>query len=169
MIRPLSYVLLLTSPLISYALPTQQSCKTIPDASSWPTASEWSAFNETTGGRLIKTHAPAAACHPEQPEYNVATCSDIQDSWDSSQWHSDNPVSNDWQNWNNYSCLPDPSTPCSVDGYPTYVVNASTSKDVQLAVNFARDNNLRLNVKSTGHDYLGRYAVLPTDWSLYRC
>jgi hypothetical protein len=137
-----------------------QSCKNVPGSPGWPTLSEWSAFNQTTGGRLIIPHAPAAACHQGQPEYSMAICAQITDSWDSSQWHSDNPVSNDWQNWNNYSCLPDPSLPCSVDGYPTYVVNASTAKHVQLAVNFGRENNLRLNVKSTGHDYLGRFVAL---------
>jgi hypothetical protein len=158
--------LLFITPLISYA---QQSCKTTPDSANWPTSSEWSTFNQTTGGRLINPLAPASACHSGQPDYNTASCDNIEDSWDSSQWHSDNPISNDWQNWNNYSCLPDPSLPCSLDGYPTYVVNASTSEHVQLAINFANANNLRLNVKSTGHDYLGRFVLHSIDQSLYRC
>jgi hypothetical protein len=145
---------------IIYPFAVAQPCKNLPGSSDWPTPSEWFAFNQTLGGRLILPHAPAAACHRGQPEYNMATCVRIMDSWDSSQWHSDNPVSGDWQNWNNYSCLPDPSLPCSVDGYPTYVVNASTAKHVQQAVNFASSNNLRLNIKSTGHDFLGRLVEL---------
>lgn len=47
----------------------------------------------------------------------------------------------------------DPEGNCTVGGYPTYVVNASTVAQVQKAVNFARDSNLRLNIKNSGHDY----------------
>lgn len=57
---------------------------------------------------------------------------------------------------NNDSCLPDASAPCSGLGYPVYVVNASTADDIKLAVAFARDNHVRLNVKASGHDYLRR-------------
>ena len=37
-----------------------------------------------------------------------------------------------------------------------YAVAAETTGDVVAAVNFARDNNLRLVVKGGGHSYLGR-------------
>ena len=36
-----------------------------------------------------------------------------------------------------------------------YAVAAETTADVAAAVNFARDNNLRLVVKGGGHSYLG--------------
>lgn len=49
-----------------------------------------------------------------------------------------------------------PSNNCTLGGYPSYVVNASTVANIQLAVNFARNSNLRLVVKNTGHDSLGR-------------
>lgn len=32
----------------------------------------------------------------------------------------------------------------------------STVRDIQLAVNFARNNNIRLTIKNTGHDWIGR-------------
>ena len=37
-----------------------------------------------------------------------------------------------------------------------YAVAAATTGDVVAAVNFARENNLRLVVKGGGHSYLGR-------------
>lgn len=43
-----------------------------------------------------------------------------------------------------------------VDRTPAYVLEALTPSDVVSAVNFARENRLRLRIKSTGHDYLGR-------------
>jgi hypothetical protein len=133
-------------------------CKYTPESQQWPTTATWTAFNQSISGCLLYPPPPAAACHPQLPEYNVAECALISNSWNSSQWHSDSPTSNDWQNLNNYSCLPDPNYPCTGNGYPVYVVNASTPQSVQLAVDFARENNLRLNIKSTGHDFLGRYV-----------
>ncbi|KAF2164919.1 hypothetical protein M409DRAFT_24821 [Zasmidium cellare ATCC 36951] len=60
---------------------------------------------------------------------------------------------------NNDSCLPNASAPCSGLGYPVYVVNATSADHVKLAIDFARDNNVRLNVKALGHDYLKRSAT----------
>jgi hypothetical protein len=47
---------------------------------------------------------------------------------------------------------------CTLGGYPEYSVNVSTVAQIQLAVNFARNTNIRLVVKNTGHDYLGKSA-----------
>jgi FAD/FMN-containing dehydrogenase len=65
-------------------------------------------------------------------------------------------VSTIQNNWNNDTCLPYPTDPCSGEGYPIYVVNATSAEDVKKGVDFARENNVRLIVKGTGHDYLGR-------------
>jgi FAD/FMN-containing dehydrogenase len=37
-----------------------------------------------------------------------------------------------------------------------YAVAAESADDIAAAVDFARDNNVRLVVKGAGHDYLGR-------------
>jgi FAD/FMN-containing dehydrogenase len=37
-----------------------------------------------------------------------------------------------------------------------YVVNASTTRHIQLAVNFARNANIRLVIKNSGHDFNGK-------------
>jgi hypothetical protein len=47
---------------------------------------------------------------------------------------------------------------CEIGGYPTYVVNVTNVAQIQLAVNFARNLNLRLVVKNTGHDFNGKAA-----------
>lgn len=41
---------------------------------------------------------------------------------------------------------------CTLGGFPAYAVNISTAAQVQLAVNFARNLNLRLIIKNTGHE-----------------
>ena len=43
---------------------------------------------------------------------------------------------------------------CTLGGFPEYVVNVSTAAQVQLAVNFARNLNIRLVIKNTGHEYV---------------
>ncbi|KAM0323137.1 hypothetical protein ACHAQA_008987 [Verticillium albo-atrum] len=71
-----------------------------------------------------------------------------------------------WDNFSNDTCLPNPAYPCSPDGYPPYVVNATTAEHVKLGVDFARKHNVRLIVKSTGHDYLGR-SIAPGALSIW--
>ena len=48
------------------------------------------------------------------------------------------------------------SSTCTLGGFPSYAVKISNVAQVQLAVNFARNANLRLVIKNTGHDFLGK-------------
>jgi FAD/FMN-containing dehydrogenase len=57
------------------------------------------------------------------------------------------------------SCMPpgfNYTSTCEMGGYPSYAVNVSNVAQIQLAVNFARNLNLRLVVKNTGHDFAGK-------------
>lgn len=58
----------------------------------------------------------------------------------------------------NQSC--DPWTPrerpCELGTYVRYAVNATDVDHIATAVNFAREKNIRLVIRNTGHDYLGR-------------
>jgi hypothetical protein len=134
------------------------TCKSIPGEAGWPAEQDWAILNQQVKGRLLKPIPPAAGCH--KTEYlSVArqSCALISLGFKDSQWHAKNPVSNMWQNWNNYSCMPSPNGgSCSTSGYPVYVVEAREASDVKAAVDFARTRNIRLNIKSTGHDFLGR-------------
>lgn len=132
------------------------SCKTAPNDSTWPSLPQWVSLNQSLSGRLLQPLPPASACHPSFPEFNVEICASINQTWGNFSFHQDSPVGTAWNNMNNDTCLPNMSAPCSGLGYPVYVVNASSAKDVKLAVDFARENNVRLNVKASGHDYLKR-------------
>ncbi|KAI0379050.1 FAD-binding domain-containing protein [Hypomontagnella monticulosa] len=131
-------------------------CKAVPGSAGWPSAETWGRFNQSTGGKLLQSVAPGAVCHPGQPAYNSDQCTAVTTGWYTYDYHQRDPVSNMWQQYNNDTCLPNPGTPCSVDGYPAYVVNATTAQDVKLSLDFARKHNIRVVVKSTGHDYQGR-------------
>ncbi|KAI1261707.1 FAD-binding domain-containing protein [Xylariaceae sp. FL1019] len=136
--------------------PESRSCKAFPGTPFWPSEETWTRFNTSLGGKLITPVAPGAVCHPGQATYDADKCVTVTKQWTTYDFHQRDPVSNMWQQYNNDTCLVDPDTPCSIAGYPAYVVNATTAEDVQLSLKFARKHNIRVVVKSSGHDYQGR-------------
>jgi hypothetical protein len=132
------------------------TCKTIPGDPGWPSQTEWSSLNTTICGQLLQPAPVGAVCHPSQPAYNASLCSIVMQEWFQVDFFSQDPSASAWPFWNNDSCLPFPGTPCSAEGYPVYIVNATTTEHVKAGVDFARMHNVRLVVKATGHDYLGR-------------
>lgn len=54
-------------------------CKCFPGDACWPSEHEWSAFNRTVGGRLIKTVPLGSPCH--DPNYNEALCEELRATW----------------------------------------------------------------------------------------
>ena len=152
--------LIQTSSVLCYVVQAKGTgCKSTPNDPSWPAIDRWNHLNESLSGRLLRPAPPALDCHSSQPA-DEALCAEIKTAWYTFPFHQNNPVSTAWNNMNNDSCLPDASAPCSGEGYPVYVVNASSAYDIKLAIDFARENNLRLNVKASGHDYLKRYVDL---------
>ncbi|GKT42657.1 FAD-linked oxidoreductase patO [Colletotrichum spaethianum] len=150
---------------IGNALP-EAPCRAYPGSADWPSAETWARLNESLGGRLLRPTPPGAVCHPGQPTYEEDRCAAVTAGWSSYELHVADPVSVMWTNFSNDTCLPDPADVCSSDGYPAFVVNATTPEHVKLGVDFARENNVRLVVKSTGHDYLGR-SIAPGSLSIW--
>ncbi|KAL8683249.1 MAG: hypothetical protein Q9186_000751 [Xanthomendoza sp. 1 TL-2023] len=69
-------------------------------------------------------------------------------------------------NWENDACLPVPNVHCDLKQYTRYVVNATKSTHVKAGIDFARTHNVRLIVRGTGHDFLGR-STAPNSLSIY--
>jgi hypothetical protein len=156
-----SSFLLLLSTVNAWQSPP--SCKAAPGTSNWPSFSQWSALNHSISGQLLQPAPPGAVCYPDQPTYNATLCSLVQnDLFLDIDYFSTLPSACAWPFWNNDSCLPFQqflSMPCSYEGFPIYVVNATNKDDVKKGVDFARENNVRLVVKASGHDYSGRYYL----------
>ncbi|CAG8959569.1 hypothetical protein HYFRA_00001470 [Hymenoscyphus fraxineus] len=150
-----------------YSLPSPgPQCKTALSSEEWPSEVQWANLNRSISGHLIKTTPPGAVCHPGQASFNTTACISVQAGWKIASWHTNNPVSSLQNNWNNDTCLPDPTAPCSGDGYPIYVVNATSPEDVKEGIEFAGKHKIRLIVKGTGHDYLGRSSA-PNSLSIW--
>ncbi|PWY85073.1 FAD binding domain protein [Aspergillus heteromorphus CBS 117.55] len=136
---------------------TRHSCKFMPGDAAWPAESTWDIFDQLLGGSLSKPVPLAAYCYPDWPQYDAEKCSEITTGWFSGYYHD--PSSIMLPLYEGRSCMPTGynwTDTCTQGGYPTYVVNASTAAQIQLAVNFARNQNLRLVVKNTGHDFNGK-------------
>jgi hypothetical protein len=65
-----------------------------------------------------------------------------------------------WKYFSNYTCQPtdDPSTSCTLGYYGVFVLDAYNKNHIKSGLDFARDHNLRLVVRNTGHDFIGRSA-----------
>ncbi|KAL2370323.1 hypothetical protein BDBG_05121 [Blastomyces gilchristii SLH14081] len=109
------------------------------------------------------------ACYKSQPTYDPTVCSSIIAQWHASSFHLQDPRSIDYPTWAGDSCLSnfengtsvngDPRTRekgCSIGGYPVYVVNATGREEVVAAVKWAGERNVRVNIKATGHSFMGR-------------
>jgi hypothetical protein len=60
--------------------------------------------------------------------------------------------------WLNNSCSPftAQNASCVLGNIASYAINVSSVGDVAAGVRFAKQNNIRLVIKNTGHDFLGR-------------
>ena len=88
-------------------------------------------------------------------------CAIADQGWSNATFQSDNPVGLSYPV--NITCPPvnatageKPTGTCSIGTNPRYAVNATSAKDVQAAIAFAKNHNVRLVIKDTGHDILGR-------------
>ncbi|KAI1635311.1 FAD binding domain-containing protein [Biscogniauxia mediterranea] len=133
-------------------------CKTYPGDHLWPSQSLWTLFNLLLGKALIETVPYAAPCYDDFNDYDQAKCDFITNNWaNGSIYHTEDPTSINAVLFQGLTCMPPTLIPsagnCTVGGYPSYAVNVSNVAQIQLAVNLARNLNLRLVIKNTGHDF----------------
>ncbi|KAF2850140.1 FAD/FMN-containing isoamyl alcohol oxidase-like protein MreA [Plenodomus tracheiphilus IPT5] len=134
------------------------SCKTFPGDWDYPLPSVWSLFDAFLGGALIKTTPVAAPCYKSSGVYDAAKCADISARFTAAELHTSDPTSMMWPLFQGRTCQPtnNPNDTCTLGGYPSYSINVQNVAQIQLGINFARNRNLRLVVKNTGHDYIGK-------------
>jgi FAD/FMN-containing dehydrogenase len=113
-----------------------------PSDPAWPTQASWDKLNQSIGGRLIKVQPLLAACTDAA---DSAPCQDLLKLLRNPYYVGDQPAGTQTAGWVD-AWMSAPSV---------YAVAAQTTADVVAAVNFARDNRLRLVVKGGGHSYQG--------------
>lgn len=103
--------------------------------SAWPDGDQWRVLAEKVGDRLIPTSLPWVNAPP-------GTFEMLKNPF----WNEEQPGALQSTGW--FGAWTAVASP--------YAVRAQDTADIVAAVNFARDNAVKLVVKGTGHDYLGR-------------
>ena len=133
-------------------------CKPRHGDPGWPPAAAWSKLNATVGGRLTTPAPLAAACYGGPG----VSCDTVLANWNTTSFRADDPTCMQAPNWELDACIPPTllasgaKPGCDASPFPRYVVRASSADDVVAAVKFAASTGVRLVVRATGHDYLGR-------------
>ncbi|CAE6442278.1 unnamed protein product [Rhizoctonia solani] len=142
--------------LLSLGLSVQGANRCTSSDPCWPSPSVWSSFNSSIGGRLVTPRPPAWPCH--DPHYDAAACAEAQKNWADSFWRSNQTGAMQALEWDSPDCRIDTprNATCPQGLVPTYAVAAENADDVSKAVKFAQKHKLKLVIKNTGHDYLGR-------------
>ena len=103
-----------------------------PTDAAWPSPSAWKQLNNAVGGNLLRVTSPLSG-------------KQFPDNLKNPYYLGDQPGLTQTLGW-----LDAWSTKPSI-----YAVAARNAQDIAAAVNFARENNLRLVIKGAGHSYLG--------------
>ncbi|KAI5809130.1 FAD binding domain-containing protein [Peziza echinospora] len=137
-------------------------CKCYPGDSCWPNEAAWTALGTAAGGNLKKVIPPGAACYNSfdggASVYNAQSCQAAITGWQNADWQVDQEVTNMWPLSTGNTCNPSQNQggKCTIGNLPQYVILAKTKEDIKAGVDFARENNIRLVIRNTGHDFMGR-------------
>ncbi len=109
---------------------------------AWPSEASWDQLDRDVEGRLIKVRSPLADCIGGTPD---AACEQLFKELKNPYYLGDEVGLTQSLGWVG-AWTSEPSV---------YAVATKTTRDVVAAINFARENNLRLVVKGGGHSYQG--------------
>ncbi|KAI1170396.1 FAD binding domain protein [Nemania sp. FL0916] len=139
---------------------SDNQCRCFPGDECWPSRADWAALNQSVYGALVATVPIGSPCHDTFPgvSYDAEKCGEIQANWPRPELHEKTTHSVMASIFANMSC--DPFTardaPCEIGSYVQYAVNASGAADYIKTITFAKEHNIRLVIRNTGHDYMGK-------------
>ena len=126
------------------------TCKAFPCTEDWPTEEQWSALNGTIDGVLLKPLPLASVCYAGQV-YDATRCTYLTTppSGRAREYINDPlTVLTQWPQGVTCPTSLNSQGNCTQGGFPIYVANVTAVKHIQAAVNFARNKNVRLVIKS---------------------
>ncbi len=116
-----------------------------PGDPGWPADAKWQELNTRLGGQLSRVTSPLDACRGPNGGADEATCDTVFKGFKNPYFIRDNVALTQTTGWAG-AWTSSPSA---------YAIDARNAADVAAAVNFTRDNKLRLVVRGGGHSYLG--------------
>jgi FAD/FMN-containing dehydrogenase len=109
---------------------------------NWPTQAAWKRLRDEVDGNLIAVEFPLEPCIKDM---GSAACQNLSDNIHNPYYIGDQPGLTQTLGW----------VDAWVSKPSVYAVAASNAAHIAAAVNFARENDLRLVVKGGGHSYQG--------------
>jgi FAD/FMN-containing dehydrogenase len=136
-------LLCLWSRALPASVPTGGAVRRVrPSDAGWPSKEAWKRLNDAIDGNLIPVDFPIKACLSSSQS---AECKTLFSNVRNPYYIGGNPGMTQTLGWvDAWTCQPS-----------VYAVAARNATDIAAAVDFARDNNLRLVVKGGGHSYQG--------------
>ncbi|MCW8445337.1 FAD-dependent oxidoreductase [Fluoribacter gormanii] len=114
-----------------------------PNQPCWPTQAQWDELNKQVNGHLLRGQSPLSPCVKNSKS---SSCQKILHELRNPYFIESQAGATQSNGW--------------VDAWQTavspYVVAVKNAQEIAAAVNFARKHRIKLVVKGTGHDYLGR-------------
>lgn len=135
-------------------------CRCFPGDPCWPSPDQWNRLNASLSGNLISTDPIGSVCHTHTPfaPSSSSKCTDLRAHWSIPATHYEDPSSPMTAWWANFSCSPflPARSRCTIGPLARYTVNVTSAADVQKVMQFTNKHNIRLSIRNTGHDYLGK-------------
>lgn len=141
-------------------------CRCVQGASCWPSPEDFKRLGLWVSQPLLRPRPPPNPCYSRSG--NRKACEEVHAQYLNGTWRADNPGAMQNVNFEAYispggiiEACPLNATAgakCEQGSIPPIGVDARTVEDIQVALIFARHYNLKIVVKNTGHDYLGRSA-----------
>ena len=130
------------------AVSKSPTCKAYPGTPEWPLEEDWNQLNKTLDGALLKPSPAASACY-NGTNYDSKQCTYLVQGARGSRFYINDPLTvlTQWPQGETCTVSAKPTGNCTQGGFPVYVVNVTTVQQVQAAVNFARNKNIRLVIK----------------------
>ncbi|QMT61781.1 FAD-binding protein [Legionella sp. PC997] len=114
-----------------------------PNQPCWPPQAQWDEFNKQVNGHLLRGQSPLSPCFKNSKS---PSCQMVLHELKNPYFIESQAGATQSNGW--------------VGGWQTavssYVVAVESAQEIAAAINFARTHRIKLVVKGTGHDYLGR-------------
>ncbi|OJJ01862.1 hypothetical protein ASPVEDRAFT_887269 [Aspergillus versicolor CBS 583.65] len=150
--------------LITTSAASGYNCK--PGQPCWPSNEQWESFNQSLAGNLHRTVPYAASCYYDSPYYDPSACDAAKAGYYLNQPRTDvygAATGLNWESCHSQTCALNAantsqhlSDQCYRGRLSPLYVDAHEPGHVVTAVQFAQTHKLRVSIKNTGHDYLGR-------------
>ncbi|GES65794.1 hypothetical protein ATEIFO6365_0012018600 [Aspergillus terreus] len=157
----LSLLLIVTDQALANTI---RPCRCQPDEPCWPSEAQWASLNSSIDGNLRSVKPLGYPCHA--PNYNATECMLIKSNMHNSTYRSSQLGAVQHENWGAWptkgeQCYVETPTsePCAQGRISLYSAVVKTASHIQAVVRFAAKFNIKLVIKNTGHDFLGRSSA----------